>query len=165
MEAEAIRDSILHLAGVLDQRMGGQELEVDQEMKSNRRSLYFSVHPEGGGHLQFLSVFDPPDPCECYRRGESIVPQQALALTNSELLLKNARALAGQFDSLGEEDFLTAVFETILTRLPTADERAACIAFLRKQEQVYPRDVPARHRARESLVRALFNHDEFLTVR
>jgi len=145
--------------------MGGQELEVDQETKSNRRSMYFSVHPEAGGHLQFLGVFDPPDPCECYRRGESIVPQQALALTNSELLVKNSRAVAGQFESLGEENFLTAVFETILTRPPTTEERAACTEFLRKQEQVYPKDIPAQQRARESLVRVLFNHDEFVTVR
>jgi hypothetical protein len=170
LEAEVLRDSVLHLAGVLDSRMGGQELEVDQEAKSNRRSLYFSVHPEGGGHLQFLGVFDPPDPCECYRRTESIVPQQALALTNSELLVKNTRVIAAKFASLKDDEaFITAAFETVLTRLPTAEEKAACREFLRTQEQVYSRQAtqstPGALRARESLLRVLFNHDEFVTVR
>src|SRR5262249_22323843 len=84
LEAEAVRDGILHAAGELDRRVGGPVLENKEEATSRRRSLYFSVYPEDGGSLKFLELFDAPDPCECYRRTESIVPQQALAMTNSK---------------------------------------------------------------------------------
>ena len=38
-------------------------------------------------HNKFLSAFDDANVLECYRRAESIVPQQALALENSKLAL------------------------------------------------------------------------------
>src|SRR5205807_331906 len=46
VEAEVVRDSILHVAGDLDLTMGGQELEAQAELTSRRRSLYFSIYPE-----------------------------------------------------------------------------------------------------------------------
>ena len=39
-------------------------------------------------------MFDDADHLQCYRRSESIVPQQALALANSELSLKMAEEIA-----------------------------------------------------------------------
>ena len=89
-----VRDSLLHAAGQLDLTMGGPEIEDTQQAASRRRTLYFSLHPEVGGQPQFLELFDAPDPCECYRRTESLVPQQALALTNSRLAVDQGRLLA-----------------------------------------------------------------------
>ncbi len=62
MEAEALRDSLLHLAGELDTTMGGRELETAEAATSRRRGLYFSIYPEAGGHEEFLTQFDPPNP-------------------------------------------------------------------------------------------------------
>ena len=71
------------------------------------------------------------------------------------------------------------VFEELLTA-PAERELSACREFLRRQEELYRRDkvrpvkatgatvAPATDpalRARESLVRVLFNHDDFVTVR
>src|SRR5207248_1943109 len=94
IEAEVIRDAVLHAAGDLDLQMGGRELESEQQPASRRRSLYFSIYPEVGGQAKVLELFDAPDPCDCYRRSETLVPQQALVLTNSPLILNESRLLA-----------------------------------------------------------------------
>src|SRR5207245_1981616 len=49
IEAEVVRDSVLFVAGELETQVGGPVLENTQEATSPRRSLYFSVYPEGGG--------------------------------------------------------------------------------------------------------------------
>ncbi len=41
MEAEAVRDNLLHVAGNLDQSVGGPDLDPQTGLKSMRRSLYF----------------------------------------------------------------------------------------------------------------------------
>jgi hypothetical protein len=180
-EGEIIRDCILQVAGELDPTIGGPVLENDKEAVSRRRSLYFAVYPEDGGHLQFTAMFDAPDPCDCYKRGESIVPQQALVMTNSRLLLDCSRRLAGKLSKQAVDDsaFVAAAFEQVVSRAPSADERSACLEFLRKQtdllrstpvvgvkgeSSVPPSSDPAQ-RAREGLVRALFSHDDFVTIR
>jgi hypothetical protein len=180
-EGEIVRDSILQAAGQLDPTIGGPVLENDKEAGSRRRSLYFAVYPEGGGHLQFVAMFDAPDPCDCYKRTESIVPQQALVMTNSRLLLDCSRSLAGKLSkqSVDESAFIVAAFEHVLTRTPTAEENSACVDFLRKQrtllrsapatvvrgESSIPPSPDPAQRAREGLVRALFSHDDFVTMR
>ncbi len=192
MEAEVVRDSILHAAGQLDGQMGGPSLDNKLEATSRRRSLYFSVFPEGGGHPQFLELFDAPDPCDCYRRTESIVPQQALAMTNSQLLLGQSRLFAQKLWGDLKRDcpdserrssrFIVTAFEQILSRNPTEAEFAACQDYLTKQAELIrnaeamqlagkgPEGQPAPDsdpvvRACEGLVRALFSHDDFVTIR
>ena len=83
VEAEVVRDSILFAAGELDLAMGGLDIDPHTQGNSHRRSMYFTIYPEGGGLLDMLEFFDPPDPCDCYRRSDSLIPQQALVLTNS----------------------------------------------------------------------------------
>jgi hypothetical protein len=180
-EGEMVRDCILHAADELDPAVGGPVLENDKEAVSHRRSIYFAVYPEDGGHLQFVAMFDAPDPCDCYKRGESIVPQQALVMTNSRLLLDCSRLLAGKLSKqVGEDDaFVVTAFEQVLSRRPTAEEQSACLDFLRKQTDflrtvkgsnakgdatIAPSTDPTI-RAREGLVRALFSHDDFVTMR
>jgi len=92
MEAEIVRDSLLSVAGQLDTTMGGPDLEESQAEHNYRRSLYFHHTPDS--QAVFLKLFDAPDPTDCYRRDESIVPQQALALANSKLSYTQARLLA-----------------------------------------------------------------------
>jgi len=184
LEAEVIRDSLLHLSGMLDGQVGGQELDPKQESVS-RRSLYFGVYPEAGGMMRFLSLFDPPDPNDCYRRTTSIVPQQALALFNSELMAQHSRALARKLTmqlAAGEVPdhtaAVSAAFEHVLARSPSAREVAVCRQFLQTQIKLYQVQSDAlkqKHelrssdhlfrRALESLVRSLLNHNDFVMVR
>ena len=78
--------------GTLDSAMGGPPVPVAAQAESTRRSLYF-FHSNNERNL-FLTTFDEAPVKECYRRDQSIVPQQALALTNSQLVLDAARPIA-----------------------------------------------------------------------
>ena len=125
MEAQVIRDSLLHLAGDLDATMGGPSIPVNAS--SRRRSLYF-VHSHND-RQKFLSLFDDASVLECYRRAESIVPQQALALQNSQLALAVADKIAVRLNAAGPASdalFIRTAFEMILASVPTAEEQALC---------------------------------------
>src|SRR5262249_19147835 len=109
--------------------------------------------------MEFLRIFDAAGVTECYRRKESILPQQALALANSELSLRMARRLARTLsDRIGSSpaDFVNAAFERVLSRPPTHAERAECLRYL---------GTDAGTRRRESLVHVLLNHHDFVTIR
>jgi hypothetical protein len=178
MEAEIVRDSLLAAAGDLDVRQGGPILDEKLGQTSRRRSLYFRFNTEY--RMMFLDQFDPASPTECYERRESVVPQQALALINSGLALSESRLLAKRLAA--EPDFVSAAFEQVLGRPPTAEERTRCERFLSEQAALVkepgkltpfpagpdaataPAADPAQ-RARENLVHVLFNHNDFVTIR
>ena len=124
MEAEAVRDSVLYLAGQLDTTLGGPDEggPDEKDINSHRRGMYFKQTPYA--QIEFLKLFDVANPDECYQRSESIVPQQALALANSTLSLTMARKLAQdlsrQTDAKGGPPaFVAAAFETVLGRPPS----------------------------------------------
>ncbi len=167
MESELVRDGLLYAAGKLDPKIGGQELENSEALTTFRRSLYYSVFPEQGGKSSMGELFDAPEALECYRRSRSIIPQQALALTNSDLIHQLSAALSELERETNTERFIVAVFERILSRTPTASEMAACSTFLSKQtgSESSASASALNARARESLVRAIFNHNDFITIR
>src|SRR6185436_1934945 len=92
LEAEVVRDSMLSLAGNLDPTIGGPSVPPANQDDSKRRSLYF-FHSKDERNL-FLTTFDEAGVRESYRRDQSIVPQQALALSNSKLVLDSAGRIA-----------------------------------------------------------------------
>jgi hypothetical protein len=179
MEAEVVRDSLLLCAGRLDLRMGGQELENSEALSTRRRSLYYSCHPELDGRSQFGMLFDAPDALECYRRTRTVIPQQALALTNSQLVHDvSADVAAAIWNSLSPQQrqqpqaFISAAYLRILSRLPGDAEQKICETFLSQvgdAEASAAKDPPdttdGDAARRESLVRALLNHNDFITIR
>jgi hypothetical protein len=166
MEAQVVRDSLLGLSGLLDRRLGGPPVPVADE-GSRRRSLYF-VHSHNDSQ-KFLALFDDAPVRECYRRSESIVPQQALALANSKLALEAAARINGrlhaQLGKVSDREFIRAAFELILGPSPTAEEQAACEDALREWGRLLKGRPDAGRRARGNLVHALVNHNDFITVR
>jgi hypothetical protein len=170
MEAETVRDNVLYASGSLDSTMGGPEVDHTQGLTSKRRSLYLRIAAEK--EVEFLKVFDSPNVNECYERKPTVMPQQALALANSELTLREARHLArALFSQVGADaaKFTTEAFLRILARRPTSQELKLCADFLTEQtkrlsEQKSP-PADSALRARENLVLVLFNHNDFVTVR
>jgi hypothetical protein len=108
---------------------------------------------------------------ECYRRTESIVPQQALALWNSKLAMTEAAkindALAARLKDADDAKFVTAAFGTVLGTLPTRDELAACLETLTELRAALKdmKEPEKTKRARLQVVQALINHNDFVTVR
>lgn len=174
MQSQVVRDSVLDLAGALDRTIGGPSLPVNSADEVFRRSLYFT-HSRDDRDL-FLAMFDDADVAHCYRRTESIVPQQALTMANSKLTLDMARRLAARLvqelpatddPAAADRAFVEGAYETVLATPPTAQEQAACLAALVALRRVL---VELRHpapdaRAREDLVHALLNHNDFVTIR
>jgi hypothetical protein len=79
LEAEAIRDNALAVAGLLDRTMYG-EGTLDESMK--RRSIYFRV--KRADMIPMLQVFDWPDSqTSCGVRPTTTVAPQALLFLNS----------------------------------------------------------------------------------
>jgi hypothetical protein len=169
MESEVVRDSLLQLADTLDPTMGGPTIDPKQDAAVFRRSLYFTHSRDDQN--EFLAMFDDADILRCYRRTESIVPQQALTMANSRLTLAMARQLAARLtEELGPVDdatFIDAAFETVLCAPPDSEERAACLGTLAsiKQILVAQKYTQPDLRAREDLVHALLNHNDFVTIR
>ena len=185
MEAEAVRDSVLHVSGRLELTKGGAEIDHTEGAVVPRRSVYFQHTPDI--QMQFLRTFDLANPLECYERLETVVPQQALALANSKLSLTQSRLLARDLtEQLGGRErpasFVKAAFERVLGRPATKKEQARSKSFLQSQSdrlqdpdrltpfeggetsEVPPSDEPWL-RARENLIHVLFNHNEFVTIR
>ena len=133
MEAELVRDGILFVAGKLDLTRGGPDIDYSLGLSVNRRSLYFRHAQEK--QMDFLKIFDCAAVTECYQRKESIVPQQALALANSELTLVQARITARRLHetTATESTFITAAFERVLSRPPTVEETSVAQLFLTQQ--------------------------------
>jgi hypothetical protein len=184
MEAEVLRDSILHVADGLDTTIGGKEIAQSEGLSNGRRSLYFEHH--GEGRMSFLDLFDAADPLDCYHRATSVRPQQALAMANSELTIWQARRLArglvNEFGSGEVASFVAASFRQVLSRRPSPEELALSVEFIGEAErllssakaeelaagsdpQKLPPSVDPIVRARENFVQALLSHTDFVTIR
>jgi mono/diheme cytochrome c family protein len=170
VEAELIRDGIFYLAGTLDEHLGGPTIDPSREM-TPRRSLYFTQSMDM--HERFLSTFDEADVLQCYRREVSVLPQQALALANSGVTLQMAEKIAARLEreqlpaggKATPQALIPSAFRLILTRDSTVEEQVACVEFLRHAASLLPAGPDREHRELTSLVVALLNHNDFITIR
>ena len=147
---------MLAIAGKLDSKMGGPDIEETKGDDVYRRSIYFRTAPDL--QMDMLKVFDVASPNECFQRSESIVPQQGLALANSKLSLTVAREVAGQLSSPNAsepisvsdgnrsvrrvtppsgEEFIAAAFDRILGRAASQTEFQESLKYLRDQADLY----------------------------
>ncbi|MES1213502.1 MAG: DUF1553 domain-containing protein, partial [Singulisphaera sp.] len=171
LEAEAVRDAMLHVAGVLDLSLDGPGF---QEMKSSiapgtntflyapddptkaifkRRTLYRVWARSGRSAL--LDVLDCPDPSTTSpKRAVTTTPLQALSLLNNAFVLHVAEKFTERIarDAGGEPDRQVArAYQLAFGRLPTAEEQAAATPVLREH-------------GLSVLARAIFNSNEFVYV-
>jgi hypothetical protein len=123
LEAEALRDAVLAVAGRLDRAMGGKAIPVT-ELSSPRRSLYLMTIRSDRNN--YRSLFDAADPAAIVeKRNESTVAPQALFLLNHPFAVEQAKALAeltlkqASADDKGRIDWL---YRRLYARPPTAEE-------------------------------------------
>lgn len=143
LEAEAVRDAVLLVAGKLDRTPFGpafQDFKIEHpahsphyeyhladpnDPKTHRRSVYrFLVRSK---QQPFMTVLDCADPSmQVDKRNETMSPLQALALLNNKLMLVMAKHLADRVEKSGDASGqVTAAFRLALGRSPTATERDA----------------------------------------
>ena len=103
LDAESIRDALLHVSGGLDAKVGGPSLDLRDD-EHDRRTLYGSVSRFELD--EFLQTFDFPNPSlSAERRYTTNVPQQSLFFMNSPFVHRQAERLVKRLakESGGDE--------------------------------------------------------------
>jgi hypothetical protein len=101
LDFEALRDSLLAVAGTLDTTAGGPSVAL---AGSNRRTVYGFIDRLALPGL--LRTFDFPSPdATCAQRDQTTVAPQALYLLNGPLALDCAKKLVSRPEIAGEKDF------------------------------------------------------------
>ena len=164
LDAESLRDSVLAVSGKLDLTMGGPGFKDFDYVEAYapiynyvspdkpelwRRSIYrFVVRTTP--HT-FMAALDCPDPANLTpARNRTTTATQALALSNNEFMLRQARHLATRVENEGGPGAagVDRTFALAFQRAPTASERQAAVSLVNEQGLF-------------ALCRALLNANEF----
>jgi hypothetical protein len=170
LEAEAIRDAVLFVAGKLDTTPGGpgyQDFVVEHPAHSPHYSYHLFDPNDKRGHRRsiyrfivrsqpqpFMTTLDCADPAMSVdKRNESLTALQALALLNNRLML----AMADHFSqrlittSPDVQTQLSTAFQLALCRKPTTQELNQLTAY-------------AQQYGLPSACRLIFNMSEFVFI-
>ena len=121
LEAEALRDAMLAVAGTLDVSLGGVAVN---DLNTPRRSLY--VMTIRSIRSDYRALFDAADASAIVeKRNDSIVAPQALFLMNHPFVIERAKQLAARVEKEAGSDDAAKIdwlYRTLFSRPPTADE-------------------------------------------
>src|SRR5581483_7473023 len=124
LEFEALRDSLLAIGGDLDSTMYGRPVDIETEPFSTRRTVYGRVDRSDIADVLINFDFANPD-MPTGRRHDTTVPQQALFLMNSPLVIEQAKKLVALPEFLACQDEAARIeflYERIYQRPPRAEE-------------------------------------------
>ncbi len=170
LDAEAVRDATLFVAGKLDPKLGGpafQDFIVEkpehsphyqyhlhdpEDPRSHRRSVYrFLVRSQT---QPFMTTLDCADPSmQVGKRNESVSALQALALLNNGLMVTMSKHFAAKLDAGGGDlnAKVERAFREALSRAPSPEEKGGLTAY-------------AQQHGLANACRVLFNLNEFAFV-
>jgi hypothetical protein len=139
LDVEALRDSLLAVAGNLERSMGGPPMSLSDE-KNNRRTIYGTV---GRSSLNVtLSLFDFPDANSLSEeRVITAGPLQRLFFLNSDFVARQAEALAGRVArEAGEDDRarIERAYRLLYGRPATDAEIRLGLDFLKESGRSWP---------------------------
>jgi len=156
LDAEEIRDSLLAVSGLLNEKLGGPSVmppapanfllgnnrnawtNSDDPHDQYRRSVYVFIRRNMP--YPMLDTFDGANPNTVHsRRDVSTTPTQALTLVNSDLVYRWSQALAGRVIREGGKDEGTRIdrlYQVLFSRPARPEEKQKLLAFLDKQQQV-----------------------------
>jgi hypothetical protein len=133
LDFEEIYDSILAISGTLDLTVGGKSVAPSSEAFGQRRSLYTFMDRRNPPEL--FTQFDFPNPdTPSGKRYDTTVPQQALFLMNSPLVVETARKLTHrpEFAELKtDQDRVSSLYLAIFQRPPSQKEVALGVSYVR----------------------------------
>ena len=92
LDFEATRDSLLCVAGQLDNSIGGRPVEITKQPFTHRRTVYGFIDRQNLPGVFRTFDFASPDTTNP-QRFQTTVPQQALFMMNSPFVVEQARAL------------------------------------------------------------------------
>jgi hypothetical protein len=137
LDAEAIRDSLLAVAGRLDDVTGGPAFA---EMAVPRRTIYLMSVRTGAKTSDFATLFDRADPGAIVeKRSVSTVAPQALFFLNDPFVTEQAAALAKRLSreaAGGREETVRRLYEIVFGRAPSGAEMAIGLRLLKPDANV-----------------------------
>ncbi len=124
LEFETLRDSLLAIGGSLDGTMYGRPVDLERNPESRRRTVYGVI--DRSDVLDVLVNFDFANPdMPSGKRYETSVPQQALFLMNSPVVVEQAKKLVAlkEFtDAVSDEARVQFLYERIYQRPARPEE-------------------------------------------
>jgi hypothetical protein len=154
LEAEALRDAVLHISGEISfarpeaspvydfdrnrlVQLNNKQVEP-WETESNLRSVYVPVVRNMVN--RFYETFDFPEPSETHgARDVTTVAPQALFLMNNDFVARNALAAAERLmaRTTSSQERVRRAYEQTLSRAPTEKELASAVQFVQAVEASY----------------------------
>ena len=171
LEAEPLRDSLIQLAGQLDDRMYGPGDNVmAQPPQQVRRSIYLTIRRNSLS--PFLTVFDAPKPfATTGRRDETNVPAQSLTLLNSPFVIHCAGRFADRATKAQPADAVARagwMFAEAFGRPATPEELTTTRRFLdtlSADESLPPDKLLTDRSLWQDFAQSLINAKEFIYLR
>ena len=134
MDFEELHDSLLAITGELDRKHGGKPVPIGSQAFAKRRAVYTMIDRTNTPEL--LTQFDFPSPdVVTGRRYETTVPQQALFMMNSPMIIETARKLVDRpaFAELkSDEERVTLLYLAIFQRWPSRREVDLGITYVKR---------------------------------
>jgi hypothetical protein len=162
LEAEALRDTLLSVAGTLGKQMFGASQAVVRQkdgevvvpgQKQNRRSIYVKIqrlNPE-----TMLEVFDQPTmTVNCTQRSTSTVSTQALTLLNSDTMARASTAFAKRALAEQPDDPVRRTVLIAFARQATAAEHEDLATFVSELTTHYLNEQKPLDREKADVIRA-----------
>ncbi len=165
LEAEAIRDSLLFVSGVLETNLFGPGT-LDEA--SRRRSIYFTV--KRSQLIPAMQAFDAPEPLASQgTRPTTTIAPQALLLMNNASVRSWAAAFAKRLSPSPNRPIAEAItrgYALALNRAPTARERTDAAGFIDQQIARYhaANKSNARELALADFAQVVLSLNEFIYV-
>ena len=134
LEFEAVRDSLLAMGGKLNTTMGGHPVNLGATPYSTRRTVYGYIDRRNLPEVFNQFDFANPD-ITTGKRYETIVPQQALFMMNSPLVVEQARNLVNRSDfknTTGAEERIKLLYDIIYQREPSPVEVKLGLNYLKE---------------------------------
>ncbi len=183
LEAEAVRDSLLAVSGLLDRKMGGSRLHVknraflfdhtskDQTTYNDHcRTMYLPIIRNNV--YDALELFDFPDPAVLSgNRASTTVAPQALLLMNSDLAWNAAKQFGDNLlarEDLDDRGRVVQLYNVALGRPPEDKEIERGLAFVTAYAQASAeesKEIDARRLAWQSFCQAVLASNEFIYVK
>jgi hypothetical protein len=180
LEAEVLRDAVLHVAGTLKPQMFGTpvatyrwangEVTVKDGADPHRRSVYIQnrrLYP-----LTMLNAFDQPVmETNCVVRSQSTVSTQALTLLNSKAMNRAAAAFAARVLSEDNDNPASRAMWVAFGRDASEGESQVLAEFLKTQQERHAAALEqgaakdeARRRAIADMCHMLLSANEFIYI-
>ena len=140
LDLEAMRDSLLSVAGDMDTKIGGPAVELTTAPYTKRRTVYGYI--DRANLQNFYRSFDFASPdASSAQRYHTTVPQQALYMMNSPFVVEEAKALLHRPEVAAARDDalrIRTLYRLLYQRNPSSDETAAGLNFLKAVSEIRP---------------------------